>query len=82
MIEYVKQGRRPGLSAVLSTQQPSALNSKIISQLDILLSHRLSFENDIKEVWKRMPATLPKDLKEPDSLKKLPEGTVIAADKE
>ncbi|KXB05884.1 hypothetical protein AKJ53_01820, partial [candidate division MSBL1 archaeon SCGC-AAA382F02] len=82
LIEYVKQGRRPGLSAVLSTQQPSALNSKIISQLDILLSHRLSFENDIKEVWKRMPATLPKDLKEPDSLKKLPEGTVIAADKE
>lgn len=82
LVEFVKQGRRPGLSAVLSTQQPSALNSKIISQLDILLSHRLSFENDIKEVWKRMPTSLPEDVKDPDSLKKLPEGTAIAADKE
>ncbi len=82
LVEYVKQGRRPGLSAVLSTQQPSALNSKIISQLDILLSHRLSFEKDIKEVWKRMPTSLPEDVKDPDSLKKLPEGTAIAADKE
>lgn len=82
LVEYVKQGRRPGLSAVLSTQQPSALNSKIISQLDVLLSHRLSFENDIRKVWKRMPTTLPKDLKEPDSLKKLSEGTAIVADKE
>ncbi|KXA90512.1 hypothetical protein AKJ62_00630 [candidate division MSBL1 archaeon SCGC-AAA259D14] len=82
LVEFVKQGRRPGLSAVLSTQQPSSLNSKIISQLDILLSHRLSFENDIKEVWKRMPTTLPEDLKEPDSLKKLPRGSSIAGDKE
>lgn len=82
LVEYVKQGRRPGLSAVLSTQQPSALNSKIISQLDILLSHRLSFEKDIKEVWKRMPTSLPDEVKDKDSLKKLPEGTAIAADKE
>lgn len=82
LVEYVKEGRRPGLSAVLSTQQPSALDSKIISQLDILLSHQLSFEKDIKEVWKRMPTSLPDDLKNSESLKKLPEGTAIVADKE
>ncbi len=82
LIEYVKQGRRPGLSAVLSTQQPSALNSKIISQLDILISHRLAFENDIKEVHKRIPTTLPKNLKGSDTLKKLKEGTALTADKE
>ncbi|KXB08582.1 hypothetical protein AKJ56_00900 [candidate division MSBL1 archaeon SCGC-AAA382N08] len=81
LVEYVKQGRRPGLSAVLSTQQPSALNSKIISQVDILFSHRLSFENDIKEVWKRMPTTLPDEIKDPDTLKKLPKGTAIAGDR-
>lgn len=82
LVEYVKQGRRPGLSAVLSTQQPSALNSKIISQLDILFTHRLTFEDDIKEVWKRTPTTLPEELKEPESLKKLPEGTALTADNE
>lgn len=82
LVEYVKQGRRPGLSTILSTQQPSALNSKIISQLDILIAHRLTFDDDIKEVWKRMPTTLPDDLKEPGSLKRLPEGSAITADKE
>lgn len=82
LVEYVKEGRRPGLSAVLSTQQPSALDSKIISQLDILLSHQLSFEKDIKEVWKRMPTSLPDNVKNSESLKKLPEGTAIVADKE
>lgn len=82
LIEFVKQGRRPGLSAVLSTQQPSALNSKIISQLDILISHRLTFKNDIKEVQKRTPTTLPDDLKRPASLNSLPEGTAIIADEE
>ncbi|KXB01626.1 hypothetical protein AKJ41_00825 [candidate division MSBL1 archaeon SCGC-AAA259O05] len=82
LVEYVKQGRRPGLSAVLSTQQPSALNSKIISQLDILLTHRLTFENDIKEVWKRIPTALPEELKEAEALKKLPEGTALTADNE
>lgn len=82
LVEYVKQGRRPGLSAVLSTQQPSALNSKIISQLDILLSHRLSFEDDIKEVRKRVPTTLSGDLDGTDTVKNLPEGTAIAADKD
>lgn len=82
LVEYVKQGRRPGLSAVFSTQQPSALNSKILSQLDILLSHRLTFEGDIREVRKRMPTSIPEDLKNPDSLKKLPEGTALTADKE
>ncbi|KXA91776.1 hypothetical protein AKJ63_01005, partial [candidate division MSBL1 archaeon SCGC-AAA259D18] len=82
LVEYVKQGRRPGLSAVLSTQQPSALNSKIISQLDVLLTHRLTFENDIKEVWKRMPTTISEELKEPEALKKLPEGTALTGDKE
>lgn len=82
LVEYVKQGRRPGLSAVLSTQQPSALNSKIISQLDILISHRLSFENDIKEVRKRIPTSLPGDLKEPESLKRLSEGRAIVSDRQ
>ncbi|KXB07047.1 hypothetical protein AKJ51_02190 [candidate division MSBL1 archaeon SCGC-AAA382A20] len=82
LVEFVKQGRRPGLSAVLSTQQPSALNSKIISQLDILLSHRLSFENDIKEVWKRMPTSISDDIRDSNTLKKLPRGTAVAGDRQ
>ncbi len=61
LIEYVKQGRKPGCSIVLATQQPSAINSDVLSQLDIMMVHQLVFEDDIKSVRSRMPAQMPKE---------------------
>ena len=46
LIEYVKQGRRPGLSLVFATQQPSAINTKVLSQLDVIMTHKLIFDDD------------------------------------
>ncbi|MBR9679496.1 MAG: ATP-binding protein [Candidatus Altiarchaeota archaeon] len=60
LIEYVKQGRKPGCSLVVATQQPSAINSEVLSQLDLMFVHQLVFEDDIKAVKKRMPARMPK----------------------
>ena len=61
LIEYVKQGRKPGCSLVIATQQPSAINSEVLSQLDLMFVHQLVFEDDIKAVSKRMPANMPKE---------------------
>ena len=61
LIEYVKQGRRPGCSLAMATQQPAALDTKILSQLDLLICHKLTFDDDIKSVFKRMPAAIPKE---------------------
>lgn len=59
LIEYVKRGRDAGLSLVLATQQPSAIDSRVLSQVDLVLVHRLVIESDINAALSRMPANLP-----------------------
>lgn len=46
LIEWVRQGRRPGLSLVMATQQPGALDNRILSQCDTLIVHRLTAGQD------------------------------------
>lgn len=55
LVEYVKRGRDAGLSLVLATQQPSALDDRILSQVNITFSHRLSFQSDINAAVNRIP---------------------------
>lgn len=81
IIEYVKQGRRPGCSMVLATQQPSAINSKVLSQVDIFLSHKLVFNDDIHAVQKRMPAIIPEQYKDPNFIKTIPVGVALTGDR-
>jgi len=61
LIEYVKQGRRPGCSLLFATQQPAAIDSRVLSQLDLLFVHKLVFSDDVRAVEKRMPTVLPKE---------------------
>lgn len=55
LVEYVKRGRDAGLSLVLATQQPSALDDRILSQVNVAFSHRLSFQSDINAAVNRIP---------------------------
>jgi DNA helicase HerA-like ATPase len=55
LIDYVKRGRDAGLSLIFATQQPSAVNSKLMSQVDITLTHMLGFEADLTAAIARMP---------------------------
>jgi hypothetical protein len=55
LIEYVKRGRDAGLSLVLATQQPSAIDDRILSQVNVAINHRLTFESDILAATKRIP---------------------------
>ncbi len=63
LIDYVKRGRDAGLSLVMATQQPSAVDDRILSQVNITFSHRLTFQNDISAAINRIPTKLLKDLK-------------------
>jgi hypothetical protein len=58
LIEYVKRGRDAGLSLVMATQQPSAIDDRILSQVNVTLSHRLSFQSDIQAAVNRIPTKL------------------------
>jgi uncharacterized protein len=63
LVEYVKRGRDAGLSLVLATQQPSAVDDRILSQVNISFSHRLTFQNDIAAATGRIPTKLLGSLK-------------------
>lgn len=48
LLTIIKEGRQPGISCVLITQRPNKLHEDAISQADIVLSHRLTAEADLK----------------------------------
>ena len=56
LVDYVKRGRDSGLSLIFATQQPSAVDGKLMSQTDITFTHGLGFDVDIQAAAKRMPA--------------------------
>lgn len=47
LVRWAKEGRQPGLSLVVATQQPSAIDPEVLSQCDIILSHKLTSRADV-----------------------------------
>lgn len=47
LIRWVKEGRQPGLSIVVATQQPSAVDKEVLSQCDTILCHKMTTKEDI-----------------------------------
>ncbi len=48
LIQWVKEGRQPGLSLVIASQQPGAIDREILSQCDLILSHKLTATEDVE----------------------------------
>ncbi|MBK5112869.1 MAG: ATP-binding protein [Candidatus Heimdallarchaeota archaeon] len=80
LIEYAKQGRKPGCALVLVTQQPSAMHKDIMSQIDIMITHLLTFEDDIKAFLKRVPASVPEQFEDSDFIRSMPTGVGLFSD--
>ncbi|HUU78512.1 MAG TPA: ATP-binding protein [candidate division Zixibacteria bacterium] len=80
LIEYAKQGRKPGCALVLVTQQPSAMHKDIMSQIDLMITHLLTFEDDIKAFLKRVPSSVPENFEESDFIRSMPTGVGLLSD--
>lgn len=61
-IRLVKEGRNVGLSCVLATQQPSAIDQKILSQVETFIAHQLVTESDIRAVRDNLKSSLPEEI--------------------
>jgi hypothetical protein len=61
---FCLQGRNYGLSLLLATQRPlaSAISSKVRSQVDLHLIHRLLTQEDIEVSWKNLLGVYPKEV--------------------
>ena len=47
LIQVLREGRQPGLSLVLATQQPGQIHKDVMTQSDIVISHRVTAKQDI-----------------------------------
>jgi len=67
--EWMRQGRQPGLSLILATQRPSAIEPEVLSHSDIIICHRLTAQEDIAALSRIRPTYMHGDIKE--SIKKI-----------
>jgi DNA helicase HerA-like ATPase len=48
LIQLLREGRQPGISVVLATQQPGKIHTDVMSQSDIVISHRVTSQADLE----------------------------------
>jgi hypothetical protein len=84
IVKYAKEGRNYGLSLAVATQQPSALDPRLLSQVETLISHQLTSPVDASLAARSMrsptPATIQVDGEQADVeglLRRLGQGEAI-----
>jgi len=81
ILDIVKQGREPGISFVPMTQMPNKVHQEVISQCDMVISHRLTSKNDLESLQAVMQTYLMENLtKSIDSLPKWKGSAIILDD--
>ena len=48
LITILREGRQPGISLILATQQPAKIHTDVMTQADTVLSHRLTARMDVE----------------------------------
>ncbi|MGD1119507.1 MAG: ATP-binding protein [Dehalococcoidales bacterium] len=62
LVRLVREGRNYGISFVVTTQQPSSIDQRIMAQVDLLIVHKLSVQSDIEYVAKNLKSILPDEV--------------------
>ena len=80
LVQLLREGRQPGISLVLATQQPGEIHKGVLTQTDIIISHKLTAQVDIEALNSMMQSYLLDDIQK--YLNDLPEtkGAAIVLD--
>ncbi len=62
LVRVIREGRQPGISLILITQQPGEIIKDALTQADIVISHRLTAKKDIEALNSIMQSYLISDL--------------------
>ena len=63
LVRFVREGRNYGLSFMVATQQPTALDSRLLAQVDTLITHKLTVQSDIDYVRRNLKSNLPQEVR-------------------
>jgi len=64
LVQLLREGRQPGISIVLATQQPGKIHGDVMTQSDLLLSHRVTSQQDVSALGEIMQTYLLKGIKQ------------------
>lgn len=81
LIRWAKEGRQPGLSLLVASQQPAAIDSEILTQCGIRIIHRITSKDDFKAVNALSQDYLDEGLKSRMKKLKKPGSTLVIDDK-
>ena len=62
LITILREGRQPGISLVLASQQPGKINTDVMTQSDIIISHMITAKIDIDALGTLMQSYMRKGL--------------------
>jgi len=62
LITILREGRQPGVSTVLATQQPGKLHKDVLTQTDVVLSHRVTARQDVEALNSMMQSYMTSSL--------------------
>ena len=86
LTRFVREGRNFGLSMGISTQQPRAIDSRVMAQVDVLIAHTLTVAQDTNYVTSNLKASSPtgiqlgnKNLEMAEALRELDVGQCLVS---
>lgn len=86
LLRFVREGRNFGLSLAFTTQQPSAIDPRIMAQVDLQVAHTLTVNKDIASILGNLKAREPtcvqlkgKDLAMADAVRHLQTGQAFVS---
>jgi len=81
LIQLLREGRQPGISLVLATQQPGKIHTDVMTQSDIIISHRVTSAPDVSALNNIMQSYLLETIKQYiDNLPRLKGSAIILDD--
>ena len=63
LVQLLREGRQPGISLVLATQQPGQIHRDAMTQSDIVIAHRVTAQPDLEALNYIMQSYLLKNIK-------------------
>jgi len=80
LIQLLREGRQPGISMVLATQQPGVIHRDVMTQSDIIIAHKLTNKKDVEALNEIMQTYILEGLKK--SMNELPDakGSALVLD--
>lgn len=63
LLKLVREGRNYGISFAITTQQPTAIDPRIMAQVDTLIAHKVTVQADVEYVRRNLKSPFPESVK-------------------